>query len=123
MESKKNDKIDNKPRMELLPLYSPAIEELCRVYEAGIEKYGRDTWQNLPEGYDRYQGAMLRHLAAHQSGEERDQETGCLHLAQVIWNAIAMTHCYLKQEKEAHVKVNNEDYKLLVEEIFNDKEN
>jgi hypothetical protein len=37
MESKKNDKIDNKPRMELLPLYSPAIEELCRVYEAGIE--------------------------------------------------------------------------------------
>ena len=100
MESKKNDRQDNKPRMELLPLYSPAIEELCRVYEAGIEKYGRDTWQNLEDGYDRYQGAMLRHLAAHQSGEDRDKETGCLHLAQVIFNSIAMCHCYITQIKQ-----------------------
>ena len=109
MESKKNDRQDNKPRMELLPLYSPAIEELCRVYEAGIEKYGRDTWQNLEDGYDRYQGAMLRHLAAHQSGEERDQETGCLHLAQVIWNAIAMTHCYLKSR-------DIDDYEIIIQQ-------
>lgn len=33
--------------MELLPLYSPAIEELCRVYEAGIKKYGEILGKTL----------------------------------------------------------------------------
>ena len=28
----------------------------------------------------------------NEKGNETDDETGCLHLAQVVWNAIAMLH-------------------------------
>ena len=88
----KNDKKDKKQRWDLLPLED--IEEVVKVYTAGTEKYGENTWQNLPEGYRRYKGALMRHLVLHEKGEVIDPETGCMHLAQVAWNAIAMLHCY-----------------------------
>lgn len=87
-ESKKNDFLDDKLRWDLLPLEE--IEEIVKVYTAGSKKYGENTWQNLPNGLDRYKAAMLRHLVAFEKGEETDKETGCKHLAQVAWNAIAM---------------------------------
>lgn len=94
MESKKNDFKDDKLRWDLLPLET--IEEVVKVYHAGAKKYGANTWQNLDDGYSRYKGAMMRHLVLHEKGEEIDEETGCFHLAQVAWNAIAMLHIYLK---------------------------
>lgn len=87
-ESKKNDFLDDKLRWDLLPLEE--IEEIVKVYTAGSKKYGENTWQNLPNGLQRYKAAMLRHLVAFEKGEETDKETGCKHLAQVAWNAIAM---------------------------------
>ena len=87
-ESKKNDFLDDKLRWDLLPLEE--IEEIVKVYTAGSKKYGENTWQNLPNGLQRYKAAMLRHLVAFEKGEEDDKETGCKHLAQVAWNAIAM---------------------------------
>lgn len=94
--SRKNDRRDHKVRMELLPLAE--LEEIAKVYTAGAEKYGQDTWQNLPNGYERYKGALLRHLTAIDKGELRDPDTGCLHAAQVAWNAIAMLHAVLKEQ-------------------------
>lgn len=88
IESKKNDFLDDKLRWDLLPLEE--IEEIVKVYTAGSKKYGENTWQNLPNGLQRYKAAMLRHLVAFEKGEEVDKETGCKHLAQVAWNAIAM---------------------------------
>lgn len=84
----KNDFKDNKTRWELLPL--DCLEDVARVYTEGAKKYGDNKWQNLENGYQRYKGAMLRHLFAFESGEEFDKETGCRHLAQVVWNAIAL---------------------------------
>ena len=95
-DSKKNDRIDKKPRWELLPLNLLAY--VVDVYTAGAEKYGPNQWQNLPDGYDRYKAAMFRHLVAFESGEVRDPETGCLHLAQVVWNALAMLYFSLKKQ-------------------------
>jgi len=92
--SRKNDRRDHKVRMELLPL--PELEEIARVYTVGAEKYGANTWQNLPDAYARYKGALLRHLTAIDKGQQRDPDTGCLHAAQVAWNAIAMLHTVLK---------------------------
>lgn len=88
IESKKNDFLDDKLRWDLLPLEE--IEEIVKVYTTGSKKYGENTWQNLPNGLQRYKAAMLRHLVAFEKGEEVDKETGCNHLAQVAWNAIAM---------------------------------
>lgn len=90
MESKKNDFKDHKLRWDLLPLED--VEELVRVYTAGSHKYGDNTWQGLDNGYERYKAALLRHLMEYERGNRIDEETGCMHLAQVAWNAIAMLH-------------------------------
>lgn len=93
--SVKNDIIDNKVRMDLLPWRE--LEEIAKVYTAGAKKYGPNQWQNLPDGYQRYKGAMLRHLTELEKGNEFDEDTGCRHAAQIAWNAIAMLHFKLKE--------------------------
>ena len=98
-ESKKNDRLDDKLRWELLPLED--IEDIVKVYTAGAKKYGPNTWQNLPDGYNRYKAALLRHLVEYDKGNKIDEETGCRHLAAVAWNAIAMLHID-KQKTETH---------------------
>lgn len=95
-EAKKNDYLDKKLRWDLLPLEE--VEEIVEVYTKGAEKYGENTWQNLEGGMQRYKGALLRHLVLFEKGEEKDTETGCKHLAQVAWNAIAML--YLSKRKK-----------------------
>ena len=96
-EAEKNDRLDDKLRWELLPLED--IEDIVKVYTEGAKKYGPDRWQNLPDGIRRYKAALLRHLVEFDKGNEIDEETGCRHLAQVCWNAIAMLHIS-KQQKQ-----------------------
>ena len=96
-EVKKNDRLDDKLRWELLPLED--IEDIVKVYTEGAKKYGPDRWQDLPDGIRRYKAALLRHLVEFDKGNEIDEETGCRHLAQVAWNAIAMLHIS-KQQKQ-----------------------
>lgn len=91
----KNDRKDGKVRMDLLPW--PELEKIAEVYTAGAAKYGDHNWENLENGYERYKGAMLRHLTEVEKGNTIDEDTGCLHIAQVAWNAIAMVHFKLKE--------------------------
>lgn len=86
----KNDRKDNKLMWELFPLED--IEDVVKVYTEGANKYGVNTWQNLENGYNRYKAALFRRLLEYEKGNEYDEETGCRHLAQVVWNAIAMLH-------------------------------
>lgn len=89
-EGKKNDFQDGKLRWDLLPLEE--IEDIVKVYTSGANKYGENTWQLLDNGYQRYKAAMLRHLLEYEKGNKVDEDTGCQHLAQVAWNAIAMLY-------------------------------
>lgn len=93
---KKDDFKDHKLRWDLLPLQE--IEDIVRVYTAGAEKYGDNNWQNLDNGYQRYKAALLRHLLEYEKGNRIDEDTGCLHAAQIAWNAIAMLY-YDKHDK------------------------
>lgn len=93
---KKDDFKDHKLRWDLLPLQE--IEDIVRVYTAGAEKYGDNNWQNLDNGYQRYKAALLRHLLEYEKGNRIDEDTGCLHVAQIAWNAIAMLY-YDKHDK------------------------
>ena len=97
-EGKKNDRIDGKVRMELLPW--PELEEVARVLTAGAKKYGANNWQHLDDGYNRYLGAMLRHLTEVEKGIEIDADTGCRHIAQVVCDALFMLHFKLKEYAE-----------------------
>lgn len=95
--SKKNDFLDNKPRWDLLPL--DLIAKVVDVYTAGAKKYGDNNWQGLDNGYARYKAALFRHILAYESGEAIDKETGCEHLAQAAWNALAMLYFSHKNDK------------------------
>jgi hypothetical protein len=94
--SGKNDRADGKLRWDLLPLAE--IEDIVRVYTEGAKKYADNSWQDIPDGFNRYLGATMRHLVAYTKGERFDSDTGCMHLAQVVWNAIAMLY-YDKHNK------------------------
>lgn len=97
-ESRKNDRQDHKEMWELLPFET--IEEAVKVFTFGAQKYGINTWQNLPNGFERYRAAFLRHMVAHLKGEELDPESGLLHLSHCLWNSIAMLHVYLAGRKD-----------------------
>ena len=84
----KNDRINGKPRWELLPL--PDLEDVVKVYTFGAEKYGVGTWRELDDPINRYSAALMRHLVSFQRGEEFDEESGLPALAHMAWNAIAM---------------------------------
>ena len=88
MDSVKNDKKDNKDPWDLLPL--GVIKWIVKVYKFGASKYGPNRWQNLDNGYQRYKGALLRHLEQYESGERYDRESGLPHLAHMAWNGVAM---------------------------------
>lgn len=86
--SGKDDRSDGKPRWELIPL--DAVEEIVKVYTMGAEKYAPNAWKDIPDAYDRYKAAMLRHVTAYDKGERIDKESGLSHLAHAAWNAIAI---------------------------------
>lgn len=86
--SMKNDRIDDKPMWELLPMQE--IEDLVKVYTYGAKKYKPDGWQNLENGFERYRAALMRHIMLYLNGERYDKESGLQHLSQVVWNAVAM---------------------------------
>lgn len=117
MEGKKNDFLDKKLRWDLLPLEE--IEDIVKVYTAGSIKYGDNNWQNLDNGYQRYKAAMLRHLLEYEKGNTVDEDTGCHHLAQVAWNAIAM----LWISKHTFRKATVEDLSKALDERIEEKIN
>lgn len=92
---KKNDRKDHKDRWELLPL--SVLKHVVKVYTFGAEKYSDNSWQNLPDGFQRYKAAALRHLTAHEEGEIFDKESGLHHMAHFAWNALAMLYFTLKE--------------------------
>jgi len=91
MQNKTSKKHDlGKLRWDLLPLDAP--EAIVKVLTYGAEKYGADTWQDLPNGKDRYFAALMRHLVAWRRGEAHDAESGLPHIDHVLCNA-----AFLKQ--------------------------
>lgn len=72
------DKLD----WTLLPWQS--INEVVKVLAFGAKKYAPNAWMNVPDAKRRYLAAAYRHLYAVSTGETRDEESGCLHLAHCV---------------------------------------
>lgn len=83
-ESKKYD--NGKVRMDLVPLET--VESVGKVLTFGAQKYGENSWQNLPDFWKRYKAALLRHLTAIDKGELIDPESGLPHIDHVLCNAV-----------------------------------
>lgn len=74
--------------MTYLKYFPRALREVCRVCEEGAKKYTRDGWRCVENGIERYEAAIGRHYLP-EDGSDIDVDTGCYHLAQIAWNALA----------------------------------
>lgn len=75
-----------------------ALKAVAEVSEVGAKKYSWKGWEKVPDGIVRYGAALGRHLMA-EGYEEVDADTGCLHAAQVAWNALARLELILKERE------------------------
>lgn len=84
-----------------------AIEAVTMVSLAGANKYNEGkfptTWDQIPNGSHRVANAGIRHLLEEAKGNITDDGeggTGCLHLAQHAWNALARLELYLREHEQ-----------------------
>ena len=75
-EFKKHD--EGKAQLSFLPL--GPLSKIAEVLEFGAKKYSRSNWRKGCN-HNRYMDAALRHLLAHNEGEDLDPESGLTHLA------------------------------------------
>jgi hypothetical protein len=76
MSAEKYDK--EKPPLDLLDRY--ALEQIGYALAYGASKYSRHNWRAGIE-QSRLIAAAMRHILAHNDGENIDHESQCLHLA------------------------------------------
>lgn len=76
-----------KTRWDLLA-WGP-LTEVANVATYGSIKYAEENWRAGLK-YKETFGSMMRHAVSWFLGEERDPESGCHHLAHVIWNAMVL---------------------------------
>ena len=88
----------DKPRMELLIQGMPrALEAVGAVLTFGAQKYEAHSWQHVEDNHNRYWAAKTRHELARAKGEQRDPETGMLHLAHEACNALFLLELALME--------------------------
>lgn len=86
----------NKPDFSLIPLVT--MEDEARVWMYGKNKYAAWNWaKGMPWSVPL--ACLLRHMAAWQSGEECDPESGLPHLAHAMCN-LRMLTLYAKSYPE-----------------------
>lgn len=76
-----------KPDYSLIPI--AAMQEAAKVLEYGASKYERDNWRR-PTHWSVSFACLQRHLAAWQSGEDNDPESGRNHLGHAMCNILQM---------------------------------
>lgn len=97
---------EGKPRMGLV--YASAMEEIAKVREYGINKYGdRGDWRTVPR--EDYFDAALRHLIKAKAYEfdecsaenDIDEESGISHLSHAMVNIMFLIEGRTKKERSS----------------------
>lgn len=78
-----------------------AISAVAAVSAFGASKYAWKGWESVPDGFNRYSDAMVRHLTYEGQGEVLDPDSGLLHAAHAAWNALARLELLLKEGDDA----------------------
>lgn len=88
---------DGKLPWHLLP--QDAMEELVKVLDFGAKKYGERDWEKgIP--YSEIISALMRHQKLFfQDGEDRDVESGLLHTAHILCNAMFLLTYQIRELK------------------------
>lgn len=78
-----------------LAYFPRAIAAVSAVSGFGASKYAWNGWKSVPDGYNRYSDALVRHLGYEAEGEMVDPESGLLHASHAAWNALARLELFL----------------------------
>jgi hypothetical protein len=91
---------------EMIVDFRKPLEELCKVWEFGANKYEKSNWKKLDNGIDRYSNALMRHLIAEDISL-LDEESKLLHAAHIAFNSLARLY-FILQEKENYERIGKE---------------
>lgn len=84
-----------KPLAGVVGDFGLALLAISEVGTFGIKKYARGSWEKVPEGRQRYEDAMWRHLLKEKT-ELFDMDSGLLHEAHFAWCALARLELKLR---------------------------
>jgi uncharacterized HAD superfamily protein len=74
-------------------IVASATVALSEVLKFGKEKYSSRNWEKGID-WERTIGSLKRHLTSIESGQDYDEESGMLHAAHVLTNAMFLNHSY-----------------------------
>lgn len=86
-----------KPPISLVPM--KALAEVARVLDFGKKKYTAQNWRRGIE-YSRLLDASLRHTAKFIDGQDLDEESKTVHLANAACNLLFCLEFYLEGRTE-----------------------
>lgn len=81
----------------LIDYFPRACEMVAAVSTFGAKKYAWKGWETVPEGFERYSDALVRHLISEGKGELLDPDSEYLHAAHAAWNAMARLELKLRE--------------------------
>lgn len=79
---------EGKNRHDLIPPF--VLDELSKVYTYGTIKYDDENYLKGLKWKKEVIGPMLRHLWKWIRGERIDEESGCNHMAMVLWQGFTL---------------------------------
>lgn len=85
---------DGKNRYDLIP--KDALDELTKVYTMGAKKYDDRNWEK-GMSWGRIFAAIMRHLWAMWGGEDRDKESGLLHVTHAAWGCFSLASYQIRK--------------------------
>jgi hypothetical protein len=86
----------------LFDYFPRACKAVADVSAGGARKYAWKGWESVPDGINRYNNALGRHIVNLGIEGEYDVD-GFLHRAQIAWNAMAALELWLKEQEKKSV--------------------
>lgn len=83
--------------------FLPELEDVVDILAYGNSKYPAEdgsNWKRVPNAYNRYTSALMRHLSLYLQGEVYDEETGKSHLAHACTNLLFLMW-FDRQQKQS----------------------
>jgi hypothetical protein len=111
---------EGKLRYDLVPTI--AQREYVKILTVGAKKYAPRNWEKGMK-WSKVIASLERHLAAFKLGEDRDPETGELHMAHAMCNAAFLTQyafTYPQGDDRAHTYLATPKIGLDIDEVLCD---
>lgn len=89
----------------VLSYFPRAVEVVSAVSAFGASKYAWKGWESVPDGFNRYSDAMVRHLIKEGKGEVLDTDSGYLHAGHAAWNSLARLELLIRDIEAGKIDI------------------